>query len=435
MCKASFAHLKQLYDSERSATVKLAPDLTCPALHPSNIQRQNVKLALKVFDEKNVAALQQFGKSLNCNFSGTENFICSIVRLWKIFNVKHFLQGQRLNDELCEPIFTVDDGKLLYLKSFHSWLNAWENCNIQPRQGILSKETMFALKHTVITMCCLIEYLLTTLRFKYVLLGKFQTDHLEFRFSRYRQMSGANYNVSVTQVMESEKRLKIMSVLKIASCGSGLTVMDFIKGCQTEIMASGAERESNPECLTSWQPVLNELDDIIIPDHEMSGIVFIAGYVGYKVKDKIDCLECRFELMTERALECDYPTDASFDYLSAIDRGRLTWPTDLMVDIVVQTVIVVKCVLSAKYSKQFSTLRNQRSLLNQLALERCKQVVDVCRSCASCGKDITDLVKMCLRVVTNISLNNYIKNLNDVATQSKAFRKLSTLVDSTQNKR
>jgi len=64
---------------------------------------------------------------------------------------------------------------------------------------------MFALKHTVLAACNLSEYLLTNLSFCYVLLGKFQTDPLEFRFGQYRQMSGANYHVAVTQIMESEK--------------------------------------------------------------------------------------------------------------------------------------------------------------------------------------------------------------------------------------
>jgi hypothetical protein len=102
---------------------------------------------------------------------------------------------------------------------------------------------MFALKHTVITMCALSDYLLTTLKLQYVLLGTFQTDYLEFRCSQYRQMSEANYNVSVTQIMESEKRLKIVSVMKIVKYGNRmLSLKDFITGCQTEILSSEQPR-------------------------------------------------------------------------------------------------------------------------------------------------------------------------------------------------
>lgn len=236
LCKASFAHLKQLYDSEQAAAVKLAPGLTYTALHPNNLQRQNVNLALKVFNEKNVVALEQFGKSTNCDLSGTQNCISTIVQLWKILNVKHYLQGQQLNDPFCEPVIGVTDWKLQWLQSFNVWLCSWESTHIPQKQGILTKETMFALKHTTSTMCCLVEHLLTNFQLRYVLLGKFQTDYLKFRFSQYRQLSGANYNVSVCQIMESEKKLKLLSVMKIVKCGDGaLTLRDFITSCQTDM--------------------------------------------------------------------------------------------------------------------------------------------------------------------------------------------------------
>jgi hypothetical protein len=211
-------------------------------------------------------------------------------------------------------------------------------------------------------MLFLTIYCMTTLKLQYVLLGKFQTDYLEFRFSQYRQMSGANYNVSVVQIMESEKRLKIVSFMKIFKCGNRmLSLKDFITGCQTEILSS-EQPDSDAICLSQFLSVLNDCDDVTIADNEMSGIVFIAGYVGYKLKAKIDCT---LELLTDKALECDYPSDESFDYLSAIDRGRLTWPTDFMVEIVVQTVIVFKCLVSSKFISQFSTVHNQRSVLHQ----------------------------------------------------------------------
>jgi len=80
---------KQLYDSERCAIVKLAPSLTFTALHPNNTQRQNVSLALKIFDDKYVSALAEFGKLFQCDVDGTQNFILTIVQLWKILDVKH----------------------------------------------------------------------------------------------------------------------------------------------------------------------------------------------------------------------------------------------------------------------------------------------------------------------------------------------------------
>ena len=159
----------------------------------------------------------------------------------------------------------------------------------------------------------------------------------------------------------------------------------------------------------------------------MSSIVFIAGDVRFKLKSKLSCIDCRLELLTDRALECDFPRDESFNYLASIDRGGLTWPTELMVEIVAQTIIVFKCLVSAKYCKQFNMLTNQRSILTHLACQRCIQVAVLSGKCSSCGIVIADLAKPCITTVSNISLNNYRKRLGDGKSQAKSLSKLSTL--------
>ena len=424
--KACFAHLKQMYDTERCAIVKLAPSLNFTALHPSNTQRQNVNLALKIFDEKNVSALTEFSKRFDCDVSGTQNFILTIVQFWKIMNVKHPSKGHHLNDDFCEPIRSIHDGKLHWLSMFYEWLCAWEQLQLQPRRGCLSKETMFALKQTVLAAKLLAEYLLREVRCHYVLLGKLQTDNLEFRFGQYRQMSGANYNVSVTEIMESEKKLRILSVMKLVSHGNGdFTVRDFIAGCQAEMDVSDADNECDVN-LSAFHSVLAECDDVCVSDSEMSALVFVGGYVGFKLKRKLSCIDCRLEFFTEKALECELPSD-DFNYMANIDRGGLTWPTDLLVNIVVQCIIVFKCLVSQTHVARFNLAKNQRAILSGLSLQRCSTVVDMSDKCSGCGVAMADIAKMCIKTVSNISLNNYSKSLTDGHTKSKSLRKLSTL--------
>jgi hypothetical protein len=48
-----------------------------------------------------------------------------------------------------------------------------------------------------------------------MLLGQFQTGVLERRFGQYRKLSGCNYNVSVKQIIDSEKKLKVTSLLRV----------------------------------------------------------------------------------------------------------------------------------------------------------------------------------------------------------------------------
>src|SRR5664279_3728352 len=109
----------------------------------------------------------------------------------------------------------MNDDRIEFMKDVHQWLCRWEGLNQKPRHGRLSNETLFALKHTVITFVDLIEHLLNSLSFVYVLTGKFQTDCLEARFGKYRQLSGTNYHISVQEIKESEKKLKIISLLHV----------------------------------------------------------------------------------------------------------------------------------------------------------------------------------------------------------------------------
>jgi len=206
-------------------------------------------------------------------------------------------------------------------------------------------------RNTAVFQLWLDEDLMSNVQFRYVLLGKLQTDYLEFRFSQYRQLSGANYNVSVCQIMESEKKLKLLSIMKIVKCENGaLTLKDFITSYQKKMNSFEQDESDIDNCLQPFMSILTECDSLIIAENEMSGIIFISGYIGFILKAKLACIDCRIVILTERAteraLDCDYPCDESFEYLSKVDRCRLTWPIDLLVDVVVQTITVFKCLVA-----------------------------------------------------------------------------------------
>ena len=50
----------------------------------------------------------------------------------------------------------------------------------------------------------------------YILPGKFQTDPLEARFGQYQQLSRDQYNISIQQVFECEKKLECYEFLKLS---------------------------------------------------------------------------------------------------------------------------------------------------------------------------------------------------------------------------
>ena len=106
----------------------------------------------------------------------------------------------------------MNDDRLVFIDKLEALLDVWGEMKLKIGQGGLSQETHFALRHTVITMRLLVTHLLTVDKFNYVLLGKFQIDNFEFRFSQCRQLSGSNYHVSVREIVKSEKKMKIASL-------------------------------------------------------------------------------------------------------------------------------------------------------------------------------------------------------------------------------
>nr|CAI5870327.1 unnamed protein product [Callosobruchus analis] len=101
---ANIGDLKHIHGKECHSTVKLAPALSQKVLHPSSLERQNVSLAVRLFDEKNIAALNIIQKGN----VGTAEFLKIILSWWKIVNVRSSKAGIHLKHPLREPITSPD---------------------------------------------------------------------------------------------------------------------------------------------------------------------------------------------------------------------------------------------------------------------------------------------------------------------------------------
>nr|CAI5826453.1 unnamed protein product [Callosobruchus analis] len=104
--------------------------LPCPkVLHPSSLERQNVSLAVRLLDEKNIAALNIIQK----NNVGTAEFLKIILSWWKI------------------PITSPDHDSIKSLRKFIQFLNAWEKLDVPQycpgHTGKLTKDTFTSLKY------------------------------------------------------------------------------------------------------------------------------------------------------------------------------------------------------------------------------------------------------------------------------------------------
>ena len=111
----------------RGSVAKLAPRLSAKACYPSNIERQNVKLVLKIIHESTIAALTIQNDSRHPELKiHTSHFVEIILNLWKIFNVNTPYKGIGLNESLCRPL-TQNDERFSFLSRIVKWLEVWES--------------------------------------------------------------------------------------------------------------------------------------------------------------------------------------------------------------------------------------------------------------------------------------------------------------------
>ena len=196
------------YRSDQFSVSKLAPKLSYKSCWPSNLERQNVKLALRIFDDTNVSALTIHQSKEIIHQTQTSEFIALICRIWRIFNVNTPWKGARLNDQDSLPLLH-NDPRFNLLSTLVRWLEYWRSLPLT--QGKLTAQTFTSFHHSSIALPKLVEYLTGECDFSYVLSSFMQNDPIEHHFGLYRQMSGSNYNVSVCQVLENERALNCLT--------------------------------------------------------------------------------------------------------------------------------------------------------------------------------------------------------------------------------
>ena len=104
------------------------------------------------------------------------------------------------------------------------WLGKWNTINAEDR---LTKETFTALHHSTIALLEISEYCSEDPNANYVFLVKFQTDCLEAKFGQYRQLAGRQHNVSLRQIYECEKKVRLLAVLKLKVSGKDFNLIRF----------------------------------------------------------------------------------------------------------------------------------------------------------------------------------------------------------------
>ena len=123
----------------------------------------------------------------------------------------------------------------------------------------------------------LVQHLLELKQLSYILTGNIQSDPLEKRFGRFRQLSGANYFESVKQFLDAEKSIRMRSLIK--SSGYTMEVHDILQKDESKAQAQFEHYASTVTKMMLHKP---DLSNIAKMDRDI--VYYEAGFISRSVK-------------------------------------------------------------------------------------------------------------------------------------------------------
>ena len=414
-CCARFHDIIDLYNLEAAMTLKKAHKLTIATLYPKSIEKTSVKLATSLLSESTRDALKFYAVHEDkASWTGTANFLTLMIKLWNIINVKTRTKGKHKRDYTMDPVRSSLDWKLEFLREFASFLQKWEDS----KKPGLTRETFLALRHTCLSLAECASYLLDHLGFDYVLLGHLQSDAIESRFGWLRQLSGANYYISMRQVIEGNIKIRALSLLKY----SGFSVNEI-----DDVIQSDASRKRNTTDLAEdalADSMAESLQHLRWPSSNDANVIFyVSGAMARSVVRITRCEHCKEELVSPDPL-APIEMDDAFDYgaatfLEDVNRGGLTRPNDYSFE------LAVNC------WRVFETIKSSSALKAQLLAAECQRslfvkIIDRVTDISNCGQLLVsenycvrghDLKLLLVQRLFNCFAKNAIKQLNTEANQ------------------
>ena len=351
-----------------------------------------MKLVLRLFCDSTIAALKTLGPTNQRlpNWKGTVQFVTLILKFWNIVNVKSLFKGQRKRLDDANPIRDLNDSRISWMVSFVSWLENWKTYSNTNNTACLTNETYTALRHTVNTMVYMLYDLLSSHTLDYVIPGKFQTDNLESRFGQYRQLSGCNYLVSVAEVMQSEKKLRIKVLLKLHASSGIVNIKTFLD------KFSDVKKDARDLSFITMFPMCDIGSQ---RQEDLSALLMVTGYVAKKTMLRMKCEACKQKLNLE--IDSDL-----LMYFESINRGGLTYLSNFLFNVILCAYNVFNVCIS-KYVKEFLKVVNHKQNLLSLFEKHISSVDYFSDHLLVCDVCKVELITNVMRMTMTMTMNHF----------------------------
>ena len=223
----------------------------------------------------------------------------------------------------------------------------------------LTKEAFLALRQTCHALTELTKHLINFCGFKYVLLGKIQSHAIESRFGRIRQLSGANYFISKQQLLESDCKLRTLSLVKY----SHISALDIGQ-------AARASHTADHDSIAIAETLYNDLQFNILPTENDLGIIYyVAGYCCRSLVRSNKCDKYKKSTISDFNNDAeDMISETAHEFFSDINRGGLWKPTRKLFDVGYLCWRVFAQLSRESLSENFLKATNQRNVFKKIVV-------------------------------------------------------------------
>ena len=222
-------------------------------------------------------------------------------------------------------------------------------------------------------------------------------------------MCGGNRLVSVQEIKESEKRLKIKSLLKLHSSSIAISVKEYLfEFCGSPDNTKISEED---QLIATFPYNQVQFDETQLPV-----LLYVAGYAAKKTSAKINCISCKQLLVDESCEKLEVDIDKSIiAYFEELNRGGLTYPSSTLLHAFQASHAIFNICISEDFEKVFLKLSNPKYFLLQANLHYWENfdLFSSITTCSLCLKQNSTILIQCVSVLANIMLNNYSKAKSD----------------------
>ena len=155
----------------------------------------------------------------------------------------------------------------------------------------LSPQTFTSFYHSCLALIEIVNRLTQNCGFDYVLISRLQNDPIEHHFGLYRMMSGAQYHISYSQILESERRIKLSSMLKLFSKQQD-TEYVILKELFQSFSITPDEQLDSSLNIDIFLSVLNIIPNMPLDTSLLESISFVGGNAVHSYIRNSKCESC-----------------------------------------------------------------------------------------------------------------------------------------------